>query len=58
MIEDIAQAASHFVEPIEDNKGSEAYKRSLARGLAKRAFEIVTARRSGAPAPETHTYYG
>jgi carbon-monoxide dehydrogenase medium subunit len=58
MIEDIAQAASQFVEPIEDNKGSEAYKRSLARGLAKRAFEIVTARFSGAPGPETHTYYG
>jgi carbon-monoxide dehydrogenase medium subunit len=58
MVEDIAQAASQFVEPIEDNKGSEAYKRSLARGLAKRAFDIITARRSGAPAPETHTYYG
>jgi carbon-monoxide dehydrogenase medium subunit len=58
LIEDIAQAASEFVEPIEDNKGSEAYKRSLARGLVIRAFEIINARRAGTGVPETHTYYG
>ena len=58
LIDDIAQAASEFVEPIEDNKGSEAYKRSLARGLVIRAFEIVNARRAGTAVPETHSYYG
>jgi aerobic carbon-monoxide dehydrogenase medium subunit len=58
LIEDIAEAASEFVEPIEDNKGSEAYKRSLARGLVIRAFEIVKARRAGSVVPETHSYYG
>lgn len=58
LVEDIAQAAAEFVEPIDDNKGSEAYKRSLARGLVIRAFEIVEARRHGIQAPETHSYYG
>jgi aerobic carbon-monoxide dehydrogenase medium subunit len=58
LVDDIAQAASEFVEPLEDNKGSEAYKRSLARGLVIRAFEIVNARRAGNMAPETHSYYG
>jgi carbon-monoxide dehydrogenase medium subunit len=58
LINDIAQAASEFVEPIEDNKGSEAYKRSLARGLVIRAFEIVNARRAGTAVSETHSYYG
>ena len=48
LVEDIAQAASEFVEPIGDNKGTEAYKRSLARGLVIRAFQIVEARRQGA----------
>ena len=58
LVEDIAQAASEFVEPIDDNKGSEVYKRSLARGLVTRAFQIVDARRQGAHGPETHSYYG
>jgi aerobic carbon-monoxide dehydrogenase medium subunit len=58
LVEDIAQAASEFVEPIGDNKGTEAYKRSLARGLVIRAFQIVEARRQGACAVETHSYYG
>ena len=58
LIDDIAQTASEFVEPIEDNKGSEAYKRSLARGLVIRAFQVVNARRAGTAVPETHNYYG
>ena len=58
LIREIAEAAAAFVEPIEDNKGSEAYKRSLAHGLVIRAFQIVNARREGSAAPETHTYYG
>jgi carbon-monoxide dehydrogenase medium subunit len=57
LVEDIAQAASEFVEPIEDIKGSEAYKRSLARGLVIHAFKVVKARRERAVAPGTHTYY-
>lgn len=58
LIADIAAAASTFVEPIDDAKGSEAYKRSLAAGLVTRAFNVVEARRTGAPAGETHQYYG
>lgn len=58
LVADIADAASAFVEPIEDAKGSEAYKRSLAAGLVTQAFKIVEARRVGAPAVETHQYYG
>jgi len=58
LIADIAAAASAFVEPIDDAKGSETYKRSLAAGLVTRAFNVVEARRTGAPAGETHQYYG
>ena len=58
LIHEIAHAVSEFVEPIEDNKGSEAYKRSLARGLVIRAFHIVSARREGTAVQETHSYYG
>ena len=58
LVREIAQAAAEFVEPIEDAKGSEAYKRSLAAGILTRAFAIVEARRTGAPAGETHQYYG
>jgi CO/xanthine dehydrogenase FAD-binding subunit len=58
LIAEIADAAAAFVEPIEDAKGSEAYKRSLAAGLVTRAFNIVEARRVGSPAGETHQYYG
>lgn len=58
LIDDIAHAASEFVEPIEDNKGSEAYKRSLTRGLVIRAFAIVNARRARTATPDTHSYYG
>ncbi|MCK9919735.1 xanthine dehydrogenase family protein subunit M [Microbacteriaceae bacterium K1510] len=58
LIEELAQAAFEFVEPIEDAKGSEAYKRSLTAGLVARAFGIVEARRTGSPALETHQYYG
>ena len=58
LIDEIAQAAFEFVEPIDDNKGSEAYKRSLARGLVIRAFQVVKARREGSVVPETHSYYG
>ena len=58
LVDEIAQAAFEFVEPIDDNKGSEAYKRSLARGLVIRAFQVVKARREGSVVPETHSYYG
>ena len=58
LIDEIALAASEFVEPIDDNKGSEAYKRSLAQGLVIRAFQVVNARVEGTAVPETHSYYG
>ena len=51
-------AAAAFVEPITDNKGTEAYKRSLLKGLVKRAFEIVERRRRGETVVQTHFYYG
>ncbi|KSV66580.1 hypothetical protein N185_32455 [Sinorhizobium sp. GW3] len=55
---DIGDAAFEFVQPIEDNKGSEAYKRSLARGLVIRAFDIISRRQAGAKVRDTHQYYG
>jgi aerobic carbon-monoxide dehydrogenase medium subunit len=58
LIDEVAVLASESVEPIEDNKGSVAYKRSLVRGLVRRAFAIVEHRRRGQPATETHFYYG
>lgn len=58
LIEEIGDAASQFVEPLTDAKGTADYKRSLARGLVRRAFTIIEARRLGRPAAETHQYYG
>ena len=58
LVDAIADAAAAFVEPLEDAKGTEGYKRSLARGLVVRAFAIVENRRLGRPALETHQYYG
>lgn len=58
LVQEIAEAAAAFVEPITDNKGTEAYKRSLIKGLVKRAFEIVERRRLGETIAETHFYYG
>lgn len=57
-IEAIAQLAAAAAEPIADNKGSEAYKRSLVQGLVRKAFAIVAARRAGATGETTHFYYG
>jgi carbon-monoxide dehydrogenase medium subunit len=55
-IEDLAAAAA---QPLSDNKGSESYKRSLVRGLVRRACRIAFARATGASSvPPTHTYYG
>ncbi|MET0278013.1 MAG: xanthine dehydrogenase family protein subunit M [Pseudorhodoplanes sp.] len=58
LIQDIAETAAAFVEPITDNKGTEAYKRSLLKGLVKRAFDVVERRRRGEAVTETHFYYG
>lgn len=57
-VQDIAESAAAFVEPITDNKGTEAYKRSLLKGLVKRAFDVVERRRRGDTVTETHFYYG
>ncbi|MGQ0653885.1 MAG: FAD binding domain-containing protein, partial [Betaproteobacteria bacterium] len=57
-IEHVAAFAAEKCEPVPDNKGSEAYKRSLVRGLVRRAFGIVQARRAGRPHEPTHMYYG
>jgi len=55
----LEDAAEQAAEPLADNKGSEAYKRSLVRGLVRRAFRIATERASGAAVTQpTHTYYG
>jgi carbon-monoxide dehydrogenase medium subunit len=58
LIDEVAVLASESVEPIEDNKGSVPYKRSLVRGLVRRAFVNVEHRRRGQPVTETHSYYG
>lgn len=58
LIDEVATLASESVEPIEDNKGSVSYKRSLVRGLVRRAFANVERRRRGEPVTETHFYYG
>jgi carbon-monoxide dehydrogenase medium subunit len=57
-VQEIANVAADFVEPITDNKGTEAYKRSLLKGLVKRAFDNVERRRLGVAVTETHFYYG
>ncbi|ROT43911.1 xanthine dehydrogenase family protein subunit M [Pusillimonas sp. NJUB218] len=58
LIDDVAALASEIAEPVSDNKGSEAYKRSLIRGLVARAFDIVMHRKNGKLHTETHSYYG
>ncbi len=58
LVQEVSEAAAAFVEPITDNKGTEAYKRSLLKGLVKRAFEIVERRRRGEAVADTHFYYG
>jgi carbon-monoxide dehydrogenase medium subunit len=58
LIDEVATLASDSVDPFEDNKGSAAYKRSLVRGLMRRAFANVERRRRGEPVMETHSYYG
>ncbi|MBM3559926.1 MAG: carbon monoxide dehydrogenase, partial [Alphaproteobacteria bacterium] len=57
-IDALAELAAGASEPVADNKGSEAYKRSLIRGLVRRAFAIVQARRAGHAHEPTHAYYG
>lgn len=58
LVQSIADEAAGFVEPFTDNKGTEAYKRSLLKGLIRRAFENVETRRHGGTVTETHFYYG
>jgi carbon-monoxide dehydrogenase medium subunit len=57
-VREVAEAASQFVEPLSDNKGTEAYKRTLLKGLIRRAFDNVERRRLGETVMETHFYYG
>ncbi|MBM3388882.1 MAG: carbon monoxide dehydrogenase [Betaproteobacteria bacterium] len=54
----LQHCANEVADPVTDNKGSADYKRSLLKGLIKRACMIVEARRTGASVPKTHTYYG
>lgn len=58
LVNEVAEVAAASIEPIADNKGSEAYKRSLLKGLVRRAFDIVERRRRGEIVTETHFYYG
>ena len=58
LVQEVADIAAAFVEPFADNKGSEAYKRSLLKALVKRAFDNVERRRNGETVKETHFYYG
>ena len=58
LVREVAGAASEFVEPLSDNKGTEAYKRTLLKGLIRRAFDNVERRRLGETIMETHFYYG
>lgn len=57
-IEAVASAAAAAAQPLSDNKGSEAYKRSLVAGLVRRAFSVIDQRRRGATSVQTHFYYG
>ncbi len=57
-IDEAGELAAQAAEPVDDNKGSEAYKRSLIQGLVRRAFSIAQSRRAGQPHAATHTYYG
>ncbi len=58
LVRDLAETAAEFVEPLTDNKGTEAYKRTLLKGLIRRAFDNVERRRRGEVVTETHFYYG
>lgn len=58
LVHDLAEAAAEFVEPLTDNKGTEAYKRTLLKGLIRRAFDNVERRRRSEVVTETHFYYG
>ncbi len=54
-LQDLAESTAN---PTSDNKGSADYKRSLIRGLVRRACGVVEARRNGIQPTNTHTYYG
>lgn len=58
LIGEVAAWAAETAEPVADNKGSEAYKRSLVQGLVHRAFAVALGRKANTPLMETHTYYG
>ena len=57
-IDDVAALAAETAEPLDDNKGTATYKRSLVKGLVRRAFRIAEQRRCRLPTEPTHTYYG
>lgn len=58
-IETVAAMAAEATDPVSDVKGSAAYKRSLAAGLARRALATAVARHRGeADASMSHRYYG
>jgi carbon-monoxide dehydrogenase medium subunit len=58
LVQDVAEFVAASVEPFTDNKGSAFYKRSLLKGLVRKAFDIVERRRKGETVTETHFYYG
>jgi carbon-monoxide dehydrogenase medium subunit len=58
-IDAIATMAADATDPVTDVKGSAAYKRSLAAGLARRALATAVARhRKAARVAISHRYYG
>jgi carbon-monoxide dehydrogenase medium subunit len=59
LIAAVAAMAADATDPVSDVKGSAAYKRSLAAGLARRALATAAARHRGAAdLSASHRYYG
>lgn len=57
--DEVGVLAASQCDPLTDNKGSAEYKRTLVRGLVRRAFRIAADRAAGRrQLHATHTYYG
>ncbi len=56
-IDQTAEAAVAAAEPVEDMRGSEAFKRSVLAVLVKRAVDVASRRAKGEKVAISHEYY-
>ncbi len=56
-LDKMVEAALAAIDPLDDQRGSAAFKRQLARALVKRATLIALRRAGGATVKNSHEYY-